>query len=184
MVNTISLTVLVVVPGVGCVGGVPPSLVTILIYSTLITLVGVSMGAVNDLCAMSSTLPGFATPGLGLFIRVLPGTFAVTTLTTVRSLLSYIMSSEVVGSARGSGARLVTRNTNGVYSTLFNNVPTANTVTEATTGIGGNNESPVSNVIRTVILLLVLIILVPCTTLVPVPAVTTVLFIITCGVDR
>lgn len=184
VINTMDLTILVVTP---CVfGEVPKSLVTIVVKVLVIRFLPLGISAVKGLCAVDGSLPSFRLPTMSLRIirGTLPGTFAVTILTTVRSLLSYIITSKVVGNGRHSSVRLMTRKTNGVTSTLFNKVPTAKTVTEATTGVGGKKHAPVTKVIRSVALIVILIMLVPCTKVVPVPAVTTVLFVITCGVYR
>lgn len=111
-------------------------------------------------------------------------TVAVTVLNTVRDLLSTAMTSNIVDSRRSSGARLVTRNLTGVTSPLFNKVPTANTVTHAVAGVGGNNGAPITNVVRTIMLLLVFLFLVPLTGCVPVTYLTNILIIISCNVDN
>lgn len=105
-------------------------------------------------------------------------------LKTVRSLLSTAMTSNIAKSGRSSGARLVTRKATGLVAPLFNNVPTAKTVTHAVAGVGGNNGAPMTNVVRTVILLLVLLFLVPLTRCVPVTYLTNMLIVMSCGVDR
>lgn len=111
-------------------------------------------------------------------------TVAVTMLNTVRSLLSTAITSNIVNSGRSSGARLVTRNITGVTAPLFNNVPTAKTVTHAVTGVGGKKGAPMTNVIRTIMLLLVLLFLVPLTRCVPVTYLTNMLIVMSCGVDN
>lgn len=111
-------------------------------------------------------------------------TVAVTMLKTVRSLLSTTMTSNIVNSHRSSGVRLVTRNVTGFMSPVFKNVPTAKTVTHAVAGVGGNKGSPMTNVMRTIILLLVLLFLVPLTRCVPVTYLTNMLIVISCGVDK
>ncbi len=76
------------------------------------------------------------------------------------------------------------RNVTGVLYPVFNKVPTANTVTHAVAGVGGNKHAPVTNVVRTVILLLVFLLLVPLTRCVPVTYLTKILIVIDCGVDK
>ncbi len=117
-------------------------------------------------------------------VALFPATFAVTVLKTVRSLLSTVITSNIVNSGRSSGARLVNRNVTGVTSPFFKNVPTAKTVTHAVAGVGGKNQAPMTNVMRTVMLLLVLLLLKPLINCVPVTYLTNILIVMSCGVDN
>lgn len=189
LVKLADVIVVTVAPGFS--GGVPNSLVTVVLVAIIICIVHcrlkvAKVRAVKSHFAVGTSLPnpravGFGVRAVGL---LLPSTFAVTVLKTVRSLLSTAITSNIAKSGRGSGARLVTRKTTGVVMPIFNNVPIANTVTHAVAGVGGNKHAPITNVVRTVMLLLVLLFLNPLAGRVPVTYLTNILVVISCGVDR
>ncbi len=159
---------------------VPASLVAVLATGALVQLANLPVNTIGDLYTISSSLPRPALPAFSYatVAAVLPDAFTIAILAAIESLLSCVVADEMTGQRHNSNMELVAQGLGNAASALFGGIPATGAIARTAANIKNGAVSPVSGMVHSVALLLVLVLLMPWAALIPMPCIAAILFMV------
>ncbi len=159
---------------------VPASLVAVLATGALVQLADLPVNTIGDLYAISSSLPRPALPAFSYatVAAVLPDALTIAILAAIESLLSCVVADEMTGQRHNSNMELVAQGLGNAASALFGGIPATGAIARTAANIKNGAVSPVSGMVHSVVLLLVLVLLMPWAALIPMPCIAAILFMV------
>ena len=159
---------------------IPASLIAVLVGSLICLVPVIAVNTVGSLYTISSALPSFSVPriSLGKILSLLPDAFTIALLAGIESLLSCVVSDKMIDDKHNSNTELIALGTGNIFVGFFGGIPATGAIarTAATVKIGG--RSPISGMVHAVVLLLVLVLLMPLASFIPMPIIAAILFIV------
>ena len=159
---------------------VPASLVAVLATGALVQLANLPVNTIGDLYTISSSLPRPALPAFryATVAAVLPDALTIAILAAIESLLSCVVADEMTGQRHNSNMELVAQGLGNAASALFGGIPATGAIARTAANIKNGAVSPVSGMVHSVVLLLVLVLLMPWAALIPMPCIAAILFMV------
>nr|MBQ8253777.1 STAS domain-containing protein [Lachnospiraceae bacterium] len=159
---------------------IPPSLIAVLVSIAMVKGLHMEVNTIGDLYEISNKLPVPQLPdiSLGLVKKVLPDAFTIAILAAIESLLSCVVSDSMVNSKHRSNMELIAQGAGNITSALFGGIPATGAIARTAANVKNGGRTPVAGMVHSVTLLLVLVILMPYATLIPMPAIAAILFMV------
>ena len=181
LVGGLGLAILILWPKVS--KKIPASLVAVIIGTLVVMLMkklGVSVNTIGDLYTIEATLPKFALPEFSMdaMVELIPNAFTIAILAAIESLLSCVVSDEMVGDRHNSNTELIAQGAGNICSALFGGIPATGAIARTAANVKNGGRSPVSGMVHAVVLLLVLVLLMPFAAYIPMPIIAAVLLMV------
>ncbi|HEY3644416.1 MAG TPA: SulP family inorganic anion transporter [Gammaproteobacteria bacterium] len=178
----LSLAIVIAVPKLPWLGRVPGPLVAMLVATALqrayhfdgVATLGSVFGGIP------TGLPLFHLPPLGLsrIIELIGPAFAIAMLGAIESLLSAVVADGMAGTRHDSNQELVGQGLANVLAPLFGGIAATGAIARTATNIRTGGDSPLSGLVHSLTLLLVILFLAPLARDVPVCALAAILFVV------
>ncbi|MBE7024706.1 MAG: STAS domain-containing protein [Ruminococcaceae bacterium] len=180
LVGLLALAILIIVPKIPGFKRVPPSLIAILVCAFLVELCQLNVNTIGDLYTVSSALPKPSLPGFSLstLMTVLPDAVTIAVLAAVESLLSCVVADGMIGDKHNSNMELVAQGAGNICSAIFGGIPATGAIARTAANVKNGGRSPVSGMVHAIVLLLVLVLLMPYASLIPMPVIAAILFMV------
>ncbi len=159
---------------------IPSSLIAVLVCSVLVKLTGIHVNTIGDLYTISSAPPKFVMPHV-TFARVramLPNAFTIAILAAIESLLSCVVSDGMIGSKHRSNMELIGQGVANIGSALFGGIPATGAIARTAANVKNGGRTPIAGIVHSVVLLGILVLLMPYASLIPMPTIAAILFIV------
>ncbi len=178
VVGAVCLAILIIWPYIS--KKIPGSLIAVLAGIAMVKLLKMDVLTIGDLYAVSSSLPSFHMPSFNLDMvkTLLPDAFTIAILAAIESLLSCVVADSMTNTKHRSNAELVAQGVGNVGSALFGGIPATGAIARTAANIKNGGTSPVSGMVHAVVLLLVLVLLMPYASLIPMPTIAAILFMV------
>lgn len=178
IIGAVSLAVLIIAPKF--IKKIPPSLFAIVISAALVKIFDMNVNTIGDLYTISSALPKFALPEFSMetVSAILPDAFTIAVLAAVESLLSCVVADGMTGSRHNSNMELVAQGAGNIASALFGGIPATGAIARTAANIKNGGRTPIAGMVHAVVLLAVLVVLMPYASLIPMPTIAAILFIV------
>ena len=178
IIGAVSLAVLIIAPKF--IKKIPPSLFAIVISAALVKIFDMNVNTIGDLYTISSALPKFALPEFSFetVSAILPDAFTIAVLAAVESLLSCVVADGMTGSRHNSNMELVAQGAGNIASALFGGIPATGAIARTAANIKNGGRTPIAGMVHAVVLLAVLVVLMPYASLIPMPTIAAILFIV------
>ena len=178
IIGAVSLAVLIIAPKF--IKKIPPSLFAIVISAALVKIFNMNVNTIGDLYTISSALPKFALPEFSMetVSAILPDAFTIAVLAAVESLLSCVVADGMTGSRHNSNMELVAQGAGNIASALFGGIPATGAIARTAANIKNGGRTPIAGMVHAVVLLAVLVVLMPYASLIPMPTIAAILFIV------
>ena len=178
IIGAVSLAVLIVFPKF--IKKIPPSIFAIVISAVLVKAFDMNVNTIGSLYTISSALP---TPSIPQFSAetvkaILPDAFTIAVLAAVESLLSCVVADGMTGSRHNSNTELIAQGAGNIASALFGGIPATGAIARTAANIKNGGKTPVAGMVHAVVLLLVLVVLMPYASLIPMPTIAAILFVV------
>ncbi|HWO97249.1 MAG TPA: sulfate permease [Bacillus sp. (in: firmicutes)] len=169
LVAAISLAIVILapkylpkIPG-ALLGLVVSTLVAALFFPNQIATIGSTYGAIPN------ELPDFEFPQItgSLVIELLPAAFVIAMLGGIESLLSALVADGMTKDKHNSNKELIAQGLANMVTPLFGGIPATGAIARTATNIKNGAASPLSGVIHGAVVLLVLIVLAPYASAIP-----------------
>lgn len=157
---------------------IPASLIVVIVCSALVKLAGMDVNTIGN--QVSAGLPRFSVPAVS-FARVralLPNAFTIAILAAVESLLSCVVSDGMIGSKHRPNMELIAQGAANVGSALFGGIPATGAIARTAANVKNGGRTPISGIVHSVVVLVILIVLMPYASLIPMPAIAAILFVV------
>ncbi len=177
-IGLLALAMLIIMPKF--VKKIPPSLVAVVVCAAVVKLFDMNVNTVGDLYKISSALPSLSVPAFSAdtLIKVLPDAFTIAILAAIESLLSCVVADGMTGTRHNSNMELIAQGAGNIGSALFGGIPATGAIARTAANIKNGGRTPVSGMVHAVVLLIVLVVLMPYASLIPMPAIAAILFVV------
>lgn len=159
---------------------IPPSLIAVLVSIAMVKGLHMEVNTIGDLYEISNKLPAPHLPefSFGLVKRVLPDAFTIAILAAIESLLSCVVSDSMVNSKHRSNMELIAQGAGNITSALFGGIPATGAIARTAANVKNGGRTPIAGMVHSVTLLLILVVLMPYATLIPMPTIAAILFMV------
>ena len=177
-IGALCLLVMAVWPKVS--SKIPGSLIAVLLGSALVQIFHLEVSTIGDLYAISNQLPALRLPELRLetLNALLPDAFTIAVLAAVESLVSCVVADGMTNTRHRSDMELIAQGAGNIGSALFGGIPATGAIARTAANIKNGGRTPVAGLVHSVTLVLILVLLMPYTALIPMPAIAAILFVV------
>ena len=175
IVGVVCLAILMLWPKIN--DKIPASLIAVVAGIAMVSGLKMNVNTIGDLYSVTSALPKFSFPSISLsgIMSVLPDAFTIAILAGIESLLSCVVADGMTGKKHRSNTELVAQGAGNVFSALFGGIPATGAIARTAANIKNGGRTPVSAMVHAIVLLVVLVVLMPYASLIPMPAIAAIL---------
>ena len=159
---------------------IPASLIAVLLTSAIVKLGHINVNTIGDLYSISSAPPKLTLPEFS-FAQVkamVPNAFTIALLASVESLLSCVVADGMIGSKHRSNMELIAQGAANIGSALFGGIPATGAIARTAANVKNGGRTPISGMVHSVVLLVMLVKLMTYASLIPMPTIAAILFIV------
>ena len=183
LVGAVCLAILIIYPKFE--KRVPPSLIAVFAGVLMVKFIpGLDNGVftIGELYTIPAGLPKVDFGGMDFSLAkvttVLPDAFTIAILAAIESLLSCVVADGMVKSRHNSNAELVAQGAGNIASVLFGGIPATGAIARTAANAKNGGRTPISGMVHSIVLLLVLLFLMPYAGLIPMPTIAAILFMV------
>lgn len=160
---------------------IPGSLIAIIVSTLLVKYLKLDVNTIGSVYGeLSSNFPTFHVPNFefNTISQLIQPAFTIAILAGIESLLSCVVSDGMVGSRHRSNMELVAQGVGNMFSGLFGGIPATGAIARTAANAKNGGRTPISGIVHSITLLLILLIFMPLAALIPMPALAAVLIIV------
>lgn len=159
---------------------IPSSLIVVLLGSAVVAITKIPVITIGDAFDISSSLPKFSFPEFNgeLILSVLPDAFTIAILAGIESLLSCVVSDGMIEDTHNPNTELIAQGLGNICSGLFGGIPATGAIARTAANVKNGGRTPISGMVHAVVLFIVLLVLMPYASLIPMPVIASILFIV------
>lgn len=178
MVGVVALVILIVWPYFS--KKIPGSLIVVLLGAAVVKLADIDVLTIGKIYTITPGVPHFHAPTItfALVKELLPSAFTIAILASIESLLSCVVSDGMVGSHHNSNTELIAQGCGNIASALFGGIPATGAIARTAANVKNGGRTPVAGMIHAVTLLLVMAVLMPYASLIPMPVIAAILIMV------
>ncbi len=156
---------------------IPGSLIAVVVGVLIVKLGGMNVKTIGDLYTISNSLPKFTVPefDLQLIKGIIPDAFTIAILAAIESLLSCVVADSMVNSKHRSNMELVAQGIGNIGSSLFGGIPATGAIARTAANVKSGGRTPIAGMVHAIVLLLILVVLMPYASLIPMPTIAAIL---------
>lgn len=181
IVGVVCMLILIVWPMMpGFLKKIPGSLIAVFAGIFMVSGLKMDVKTIGELYTITSDLPSFQLPAISFATvrNVLPDAFTIAILAAIESLLSCVVADSMVNSRHRSNMELVAQGIGNVGSALFGGIPATGAIARTAANVKNGGRTPISGMVHSVVLLLILVVLMPYAGLIPMPTIAAILFMV------
>lgn len=178
IVGLVCLAILIVMPKI--TEKIPGSLVAVLVGIVMVKFLPLQVNTIGDLYSVSNALPAFHMPAFSYDViqGSLSDAFTIAILAAIESLLSCVVTDGMIGGKHRSNTELVAQGAGNIVSALFGGIPATGAIARTAANIKNGGRTPVAGMVHAGVLLLILVILMPYASWIPMPTIAAILFMV------
>ncbi len=183
VVGAICLAILIIYPKFE--KRVPPSLIAVVTGALLVNLIPAfddGVYTIGELYTIPSGFPEFTLGtvkfDLNTILSLIPDAFTIALLAGIESLLSCVVADGMINSKHNPNSELVAQGIGNMASVMFGGIPATGAIARTAANIKNGGRTPVAGMVHSIILLLVVLFLMPLASLIPMPTIAAILFIV------
>ena len=159
---------------------IPGSLIAVIVGILMVQFLDMNVNTIGDLYEISNKLPGFHLPSFTLkdVQDILPDAFTIAILAAIESLLSCVVADSMINSRHRSNMELIAQGVGNIGSALFGGIPATGAIARTAANIKNGGRTPISGMVHSITLILILVILMPYAALIPMPCIAAILFMV------
>ncbi len=156
---------------------IPASLLAVVAGIVMVKGFGMNVNTIGDLFEVGRELPHFSLPEFSMdsIIALVPDAFTIAVLAGIESLLSCVVADGMVNKKHRSNTELIGQGLGNISSALFGGIPATGAIARTAANVKNGGRTPVSAMVHAVVLLLVLVVLMPYASWIPMPAIAAIL---------
>ena len=178
IVGLVCLAILIVMPMI--TEKIPGSLVAVLVGIVMVKFLPLQVNTIGNLYSVSNALPDFHMPAFSYDViqGSLSDAFTIAILAAIESLLSCVVADGMIGGKHRSNTELVAQGAGNIVSALFGGIPATGAIARTAANIKNGGRTPVAGMVHAGVLLLILVILMPYASWIPMPTIAAILFMV------
>ena len=178
IVGAVSLAILIISPYI--FKKIPGSLIAVIVGILMVKFLPLKVSTIGNLYTISNALPSFHLPAVNFEIvqAAIPNAFTIAILAAIESLLSCVVADGMIGGKHRSNTELVAQGAGNIISALFGGIPATGAIARTAANVKNGGRTPVAGMVHAVVLLLILVVLMPCASWIPMPTIAAILFMV------
>ncbi len=178
LVGGISLVVLIIWPRFNA--KIPASLIAVFVGIALVKVANLEVNTIGSLYEISNQFPTPKLPSFNLELiqSLLPDAFTIAILAAIESLLSSVVSDGMIGDKHNPNAELIAQGAGNITSAVFGGIPATGAIARTAANVKNGGRSPISGMVHSLVLVLILVVLMPYAALIPMPTIAAILFVV------
>ena len=178
IVGGVSLAILIVSPLI--FKKIPGSLIAVIVGILMVQFLPLHVSTIGNLYTISNALPTLHLPvfDMKLIQSAIPNAFTIAVLAAIESLLSCVVADGMIGGKHRSNTELVAQGAGNIISALFGGIPATGAIARTAANVKNGGRTPVAGMVHAVVLLLILVVLMPCASWIPMPTIAAILFMV------
>ncbi len=160
---------------------VPGTIVALLLTTIACVFAGIQVGTIGSkFGGIPTGLPAFQLPEfrVDLILPLLPSAFTVAMLAAIESLLSAVVADNMSGDRHRPDAELVAQGLANLVVPLFGGIPATGAIARTATNIRSGATSPVSGIVHSLTLLVIVVAAAPLAKYIPLPTLAAILMVV------
>ena len=181
VVGLISLAVLIIWPFIPKIGEViPASLIAVFVGIALVFGLKLNVNTIGDLYTIGRELPSLRFPEITVDALKSAATngFTIAVLAAIESLLSCVVADSMINAHHRSNQELIAQGVGNIGSALFGGIPATGAIARTAANIKNGGRTPIAGIVHSIVLVLMLVVLMPYASLIPMPTIAAILFIV------
>lgn len=176
IVGAVCLAILILWPRVS--QKIPGSLIAVIVGIVMVKVLGMDVNTIGDLYTVSNKLPSLNLPAwdFAMVKAVLPDAFTIAVLAAIESLLSCVVADGMTNTKHRSNMELVAQGVGNIGSALFGGIPATGAIARTAANIKSGGRTPIAGMVHAMVLLLILVVLMPYASWIPMPTIAAILF--------
>jgi len=156
---------------------IPASLIAVVAGVLMVKGLNMNVNTIGDLYTVNGSLPRLSLPhiNIGAIGDIIPDALTIAVLAGVESLLSCVVADGMVNKKHRSNTELIGQGLGNISSALFGGIPATGAIARTAANVKNGGKTPVSAMVHSVVLLLVLVVLMPYASWIPMPAIAAIL---------
>ncbi len=156
---------------------IPASLLAVAAGIVMVKGFGMDVLTIGDLFSVKSGFPAFVMPkaDFNSITALLPDAFTIAVLAGIESLLSCVVADGMANKKHRSNAELIGQGLGNISSALFGGIPATGAIARTAANVKNGGRTPVASMVHALVLLLVVVVLMPYASLIPMPAIAAIL---------
>lgn len=156
---------------------IPASLIAVAVGIAMVQIFRLDVLTIGDQFTLSSALPAFTLPkfSIAAVTAIFPDALTIAVLAGIESLLSCVVADGMVNKKHRSNTELCAQGIANVGSALFGGIPATGAIARTAANIRNGGRTPISGIVHSLTLLLILVILMPYASYIPMPAIAAIL---------
>lgn len=178
LIGLISLAILIFWPKK--LEKIPASLIAVIVGSVLVAAFHMNVNTIGSLYTVSKAPPHLTLPSV-TFERIkalIPNAFTIAILAAVESLLSCVVADGMIGSKHRSNMELIAQGAANIGSALFGGIPATGAIARTAANVKNGGRTPIAGMVHSVVVLIILCLLMDKASLIPMPTIAAILFIV------
>ena len=181
MIGAISLAILIVWPMIFKKLPVPGSFVAVVVTAALVEFLHLDVNTIGKSFEdIQAGLPPLSV-NLSMFTfesikRQFSNAVTIAFLAGVESLLSAVVADSMIGSKHRPNMELIAQGAGNIASACFGGIPATGAIARTAANIKNGGRTPIAGMVHSVTLLIVVVFLMPCAKLIPMPCIAAILF--------
>lgn len=178
VVGVVCLLIMIIWPKI--TAKIPGSLIAVIVAVLMVKFLNMDVKTIGDSFQISGGLPTPVMPDLSfkMIKTVAPDAFTIAILAAIESLLSCVVADGMIGSRHRSNMELVAQGVGNIGSAMFGGIPATGAIARTSANIRNGGKTPVAGIVHALVLLLVLLVLMPYASMIPMPAIAAILFMV------
>lgn len=182
LVGAISVIIIVLLPKIS--SKIPASLVAIVVATLVVKFTGLPVATIGSVFGeLSSAMPMPHLPNVTFEMigQLIQPAFTIALLAGIESLLSCVVSDAMIGDHHNANAELIGQGVGNIFSGIFGGIPATGAIARTAANVKNGGRTPISGMVHSITLLLVLLIMMPLATMIPMSTLAAVLIVVACN---
>ncbi|MBR7159574.1 MAG: sodium-independent anion transporter [Clostridia bacterium] len=178
LIGVVSLAIRIFVPKI--LKKLPPSLIAVIVGALIVALLPIDVATVGSLYTIEAGLPTISVPEFSVdkVIALIPSAVTIALLASIESLLSCVVSDKMVGDTHNPNTELIALGLGNVFVGFCGGIPATGAIARTAANVKNGAKSPLSGMTHALVLLLVLVVLMPLASMIPMPVIASILFMV------
>ncbi len=183
IIGLISLAILIVYPKFE--KKIPPSLIAVVVGALLVKFIPAASEGVftiGELYTIPTGLPKMDFSSMDFsadkITALIPDAVTIAVLAAIESLLSCVVADSMTDTKHNPNAELMAQGAANIASVLFGGIPATGAIARTSANIKNGGRTPIAGMVHATVLLLVLLFLMPLASLIPMPTIAAILFMV------
>lgn len=177
IIGLVSLAILFIWPRFKYIEKVPASLVAVIVSAVLVKVLNLDVNTIGDLYTISGKLPAIQVPRFTIsqIATLAPDAFTIAILAGIESLLSCVVADGMINKRHRSNTELIAQGIANIGSAMLGGIPATGAIARTAANIKNGGRTPVSAMVHSIVLVVVLVLLMPYASLIPMPTIAAIL---------